>query len=471
MFLVKRDQVVFPIAYDEGCVIELDFLRGINDSDTPTLEMFACLTVNQMLAMMKRMHTKITNGKANGRDSLTEYIRDHWNTFRQRLLENGIQTEYHVGKQDIVFLKKNDREYFPLTISSGFIVDFQNDLENLQRVPFTENMARTMSVAGMERVIEWLDIDPPRRKMSKNDLASYLVLNFDAFLDNLGDDASDEEETEDAENSEDEVVSEKEDTKGDTLADTCIEKLPVVMEELNQMKGGEKHLLVEMELPSMVQQFKFYYKDGIIWQDLTKSLTKQGIEMDKFRVMCGMSEPPHYETIMSTGIPSGFVVKLEPAMKGGGKLVKKSQLKVSSHVKVPLDQQSFQRLYATMERVKADTSISLKTFLNSVKLEDLKTYEDYLAHGKAPNAKKVQALSQLNDEVALVGDFITELTALKAKMEEMVVNSATTSCSSTDGDFKMSEFRKCVEVAIGVKEAIAQSSAPVVSQDATMNAI
>ena len=207
MFLVKRDQVVFPIAYDEGCVIELDFLRGINDSDTPTLEMFASLTVNQMLAMVKRMHTKIANGKAHGRDSLTEYIRDHWNTFRQRLLENGIQTEYHVGKQDIVFFKKNDHEYFPLTISSGFIVDFQNDLENLQRVPFTENMARTMSVAGMERVIEWLpDVDPPRRKMSKTNLASYVVLNFDAFLDNLGDDASDDEEEEDAENSEDEVA-------------------------------------------------------------------------------------------------------------------------------------------------------------------------------------------------------------------------------------------------------------------------
>ena len=124
MFLVKRDQVVFPIAYDEGCVIELEFLRGINDSDTPTLEMFACLTVNQMLAMMKRMHTKITNGKANGRDSLTEYIRDHWNTFRQRLLENGIQTEHHVGKQDIVFLKKSEREYFPLTISSRFHCGF-----------------------------------------------------------------------------------------------------------------------------------------------------------------------------------------------------------------------------------------------------------------------------------------------------------------------------------------------------------
>ena len=150
------------------------------------------------------------------------------------------------------------------------------------------------------------------------------------------------------------------------------------------------------------------------------------------------------------------VFELVATLRGGG-LVRKKHLKLTTHTKTPFDQQSFQRLYATMEQVKRQSALSLKDFLNNLKLEDLKNYEHYLTHNKAGNASKVQALAQLNADVLLVEDFITELTAMKKRMEELVVKSATDACSS-DGDFKMNQFKKCVEVAIGVKEELAKNA-------------
>eukprot|EP00438_Fugacium_kawagutii_P013195 Skav217935 [mRNA] locus=scaffold2849:132079:132465:+ [translate_table: standard] len=119
--------------------------------------------------------------------------------------------------------------------------------------------------------------------------------------------------------------------------------------------------------------------------------------------------------------------------------------------------QTFERVYKLLEEARNQQPTTMKALLHSMHLNDLKTYEHYLKHGKATNKQKINAITEFNSDFAAVSDVIDALGELKKKMEEIASNAVTASCMTTEGVLRMAEFHKAVEVAIGIKEGIASA--------------
>ncbi|CAE7718135.1 unnamed protein product [Symbiodinium sp. CCMP2592] len=186
---------------------------------------------------------------------------------------------------------------------------------------------------------------------------------------------------------------------------------------------------------------------------------------DDFKFMVMQSYVENYDTLSSVLTPEFDTVTIVPVLRGGG-LVKKDTLK-KKHT-VAIEESGFKKCYDLMLQSRSATAPKLKDILNAMKLADLKEYRTQLEHHKANNPKKVMALASFSENYALVDAMIEELTVLKKKIEENVVQSANNDCTAESGEFRMVEFKKALDIAIAVKEAMPSSAYP--APDATMNA-
>eukprot|EP00435_Cladocopium_sp_Y103_P040574 s2624_g11.t1 len=126
---------------------------------------------------------------------------------------------------------------------------------------------------------------------------------------------------------------------------------------------------------------------------ITKGLTIT--EGSVFGLFYKDSRLPLYETVSSMGFKEGEgdYVELRCSMKGGA-LVRKNALK-EKRAKMPMTKETFECVFAVMEKCKTNQTISMKALLQSMPLPDLQTYLDYLKHGKATNKQKINAITEL----------------------------------------------------------------------------
>lgn len=198
-----------------------------------------------------------------------------------------------------------------------------------------------------------------------------------------------------------------------------------------------------------------------------KAFTNPSAETQQFRLF-HMGKPmlEGFRRVAEYDIKKSDVVNVVPKLSGGG--VRKTILK-PDRVKTAINETAFKKCYDIVEKCQMSDSVKLEELLSSMAFPDLVAYEKHISHHKSTNASKVLALTEFNGNFKMVEDMIECLTDVKKKMETLVATAVKNDCVNSDGEFRMAELRKNVEVMLKVKQREAQNAS--VSRDAPMNSI
>ena len=475
-FLLVRSEAGYtPLPLKSGGFYTLADFK--NPPSKPSIEMINALTVDQMKQMISALRSKATvvlkNSFATKFHEQWDGIMEHGMTasvaFQQGLLSRQ-------KKKTLIFIKVRDgmtsRDFAPMMVNAGSVIQVE-DIHNMMdaTIPtLTKDMLTTMKKDDLRDLVSCLNRNNVMTSSKKDDLIIY-VLNFWGLYNNLKIEGFTDEtvtSTLDAkdyitETADDEATSQDDESETDNSEATDANE--IILEEKDEKVAGFVNVIYYLDGRRYTMQTIYYQSEtfGDFAKRFPASVRDKIGDDFKFKVMQSYVE--NYDTLSSVLTPEFDTVTIVPMLRGGG-LVKKDTLK-KKHT-VALEEAGFKKCYDLMVQSRSATTPKLKDILNAMNLADLKEYRSQMDHHKANNPKKVSALASFSENYALVDAMIEELTVLKKKIEENVVQSANNECTAQSGEFRMAEFKKALDIAIAVKEATPSSAYPV--PDATMNA-
>ena len=173
LFLVKCTDGVVCVNCRDGAIVSFDDVGA--DMRPPSKPELMNLSNDQLIAMVRRSYTKITNARSGGKESLVNYLLEIWDTMMGRLAEkNRPQLAADAGKEKLVFIS-NDFGVSPLMATYGKVFMLE-ELRVMRNIRLTADMLLSLGVEELKGAMTERGIVPKGR--NKTALAEQFLENY-----------------------------------------------------------------------------------------------------------------------------------------------------------------------------------------------------------------------------------------------------------------------------------------------------
>ena len=121
-------------------------------------------------------------------------------------------------------------------------------------------------------------------------------------------------------------------------------------------------------------------------------------------------------------------------------------------------------------KINGTENILMSQFFEHVKIEDMETILENIQHGKGNNESKFRSMLEKNGDVQNLFKVKTFFDDIFGKTEQLLNVSILSECSKNDA-FSKDKLSRYLEILIGIRKGIAQSSASHPDTDANMRPV